>query len=59
AGGENEIGVGFVAARVGNSAEVVAIDVNARSTEGAAGTGVAAGNVQIDLTGGIMNLCGR
>jgi hypothetical protein len=52
AGGENEIGVGFVAARVGNSAEVVAIDVNARSTEGAAGTGVAAGNAELQLTGG-------
>ena len=52
AGGENEIGVGLVAARVGNSADVVAIDVNARSTEGAAGTGVAAGNAELQLLGG-------
>ena len=52
AGAENEIGVGLVAARVGNSADVVAIDVNARSTEGAAGTGVAAGNAELQLTGG-------
>ncbi len=51
-GGENEIGVGLVAARVGNSADVIAIDVNARSIEGAAGTGVAAGNAELQLTGG-------
>ena len=52
AGAENEIGVGFVAATTGNSADVVAIDVNARSIEGAAGTGVAAGNAELQLTGG-------
>ena len=52
AGGENEIGVGLVAATTGNSADVVAIDVNARSIEGAAGTGVAAGNAELQLTGG-------
>ena len=52
AGAKNEIGVGFVAAAVGNSADVVAIDVNARSTGGAAGTGVAAGNARLQLTGG-------
>ena len=52
AGAENEIGVGGVAAKTGNSADVVAIDVNARSIEGAAGTGAAAGNVQLQLTGG-------
>jgi len=52
AGAENEIGVGLVAARVGNSAEVVAIDVDTRSTAGAAGTGVAAGNAELQLLGG-------
>ena len=50
----NYIGVGRVRATTGNSADVVARDVNARSTEGAAGTGAAAGNVQIDLTGGTI-----
>jgi hypothetical protein len=50
----NYIGVGRVRATTGNSADVVARDVEARSTEGAAGTGAAAGNVKIDLTGGTI-----
>jgi hypothetical protein len=53
-GSENQISVGGVGATTGNSADVVAVNVDARSIEGAAGTGVAAGNVQLQLTGGTM-----
>ncbi|HII07732.1 MAG TPA: hypothetical protein HA349_10585, partial [Methanotrichaceae archaeon] len=45
----NYVSVGSVEASTGNSAEVVARDVDAFSLIGAAGTGVAAGNVQADF----------
>jgi len=51
-GSENRISVGGVGATAGNSAGVVATDVEARSIIGAAGTGVAAGNAELELTGG-------
>ena len=51
AGQKNHVGVGSVEASTGNGAEVVARDVDASSREGAAGTGVAAGNVQVALAG--------
>jgi len=54
AGTDNQISVGGVMATTTNSADVVAIDVEASSREGAAGTGVAAGNVQVALVGGTI-----
>jgi hypothetical protein len=53
-GTDNQIGVGVVGASTTNSADVFAWDVEASSGQGAAGTGVAAGNLQVDLTSGTI-----
>ncbi|KUK96360.1 MAG: Uncharacterized protein XE07_1202 [Methanothrix harundinacea] len=49
-GTDNQIGIGVVGASTTNSADVFAWEVEASSGQGAAGTGVAAGNLQVDLT---------
>ncbi len=51
AGKKNYVGVGSVEASTGDSAEVTARSVEASSDEGAAGTGAAAGNAQLNLIG--------
>jgi hypothetical protein len=56
AGEQNQFSVGGVVASTGNGAGVVAVDVEASSCEGAAGTGAAAGNVQLALAGGTATL---